>query len=162
MSLMPETSTPSRRHLLTAMALALVGGLVFSAPITPEALAGAKTVTVYKSPSCGCCGNWVAYLERRGWSVKVRDVADVTAIKRQADLPTALYACHTAVVDGYVIEGHVPAPAIERLLVDRPDLSGIAVPGMPLDSPGMRGGGVQDVIGFRHGSPTGLYMRARD
>lgn len=151
----------SRRTMLTGSVLAL-GGVAVSGAFAGPASAGKGTIAVYKNPSCGCCGNWVRYLRRNGWAVEVTDLDDVSSIKRQAGVPDELAACHTAIVDGYVVEGHVPASAIEQLLRERPKLAGIAVPGMPADSPGMRGGGMQDVIGFRHGAAKGLYTRARD
>ncbi|RDD62047.1 hypothetical protein DRB17_09410 [Ferruginivarius sediminum] len=151
----------SRRRLLAGGVLA-IGGLAVSGVFAGPAGAGNGTISVYKNPSCGCCGNWVDYLRRNGWSVEVTDLDNVSSIKRQAGVPDELAACHTAIVDGYVVEGHVPVSAIEQLLRERPKLSGIAVPGMPADSPGMGGGGVQDVIGFRHGAAKGLYTRARD
>lgn len=151
----------TRRRMIAGSVLAL-GGLAVAGALAESASAGKGTIAVYKNPSCGCCSNWVAYLRRNGWSVEVTDLDDVSSIKRQAGVPDELAACHTAIVDGYVVEGHVPASAIEQLLRERPTLSGIAVPGMPADSPGMGGGGVQDVIGFRHGAARGLYTRARD
>ena len=93
---------------------------------------------------------WVSHLERHGFRVKSTDVRNMAPVKRQAGVPRALASCHTARVDGYVVEGHVPAEDIERLLADRPDVIGIAVPGMPIGSPGMEGPNPQpyDVLAF--------------
>ena len=93
---------------------------------------------------------WVAHLEENGFTVKTTDVPNVTGIKSTVGLPRQLYSCHTALVEGYVVEGHVPADDIRRLLEERPDISGIAVPGMPIGSPGMEGPNPQpfDVISF--------------
>jgi hypothetical protein len=123
--------------------------------------ADAGFIRVVKNPYCGCCDNWVKYLEHAGWSADVVIREDLGPTKRDAGVPEQLESCHTAFVDGYVIEGHVPLPAIEKLLEERPDLAGIAVPGMPDDAPGMSGGGVMEVIGFKNGTPTGLYTSAR-
>ena len=107
-------------------------------------------VQVYKSPTCGCCSVWVAHLEKHGFTVNTTDVPNTGAIKQEQGVPRRLGSCHTAVVDGYLVEGHVPAEDIKRLLTDRPGLNGIAVPGMPIGSPGMEGPNPQpyDVLGF--------------
>lgn len=99
----------------------------------------ATTVTVYKSPTCGCCSNWIAHLEEAGYAVEAHDQNDVRPIKAELGVAPELGSCHTAVVEGYVIEGHVPADAIARLLEERPNIVGLAVPGMPVGSPGMEG-----------------------
>jgi hypothetical protein len=96
-------------------------------------------LTVYKSPACGCCGEWVEHMRTNGFRLQVRDVGDVTPIKRQYGVPDVLVSCHTAVVAGYAIEGHVPAADVKRLLRERPKLKGLAVPGMVPGSPGMQG-----------------------
>ncbi|MBK1670847.1 hypothetical protein CKO28_22785 [Rhodovibrio sodomensis] len=123
------------------------------------AAAPAKTMRVYKSPTCGCCARWVGYVRADGWKVKVVNLQDVTPIKKQVGLLPQLASCHTAIADGYVVEGHVPLPAIEKLMAERPDVHGIAVPGMPQDSPGMGGGGIQDVFAFTRDGRTRLYTR---
>ena len=101
--------------------------------------AGALEVPVYKSPTCGCCSKWIAHLEANGFKVDAHDVADLTQVKLEHGIRRELTGCHTAVVDGYVIEGHVPAEDIQRLLRERPDVVGLTVPGMPMGSPGMEG-----------------------
>jgi hypothetical protein len=95
------------------------------------------TMHVTKSPTCGCCGAWVALAREEGYDVEVTDTDDVSVAKMDADVPGTLWACHTAMIDGYVVEGHVPFTAIAKLLEERPDIAGIAVPGMPSGSPGM-------------------------
>ena len=102
-------------------------------------------ITVYKTPTCGCCGKWIDHLRDDGFSVTIRERSDLSAIKSANGVPRELSSCHTAIVDGYVIEGHIPADVIRRLLKERPDVKGIAVPGMPAGSPGMEvpGGVVQ-------------------
>ena len=99
----------------------------------------AGQVEVYKSPWCGCCAAWVDHLEQNGYTAIVHDVENLAAIKRMAGVPQDQSSCHTAMIDGYVIEGHVPASAIERLLAERPEIHGLTVPGMPQGSPGMEG-----------------------
>ena len=94
-------------------------------------------ITVFKSPSCGCCGKWVEYMRSHGFTVATRDMEDLEAIKKMAGVPDGLQSCHTATVGGYVVEGHVPVEAVRRLLRERPKTRGIAVPGMPAGSPGM-------------------------
>ncbi|HYI47095.1 MAG TPA: DUF411 domain-containing protein [Allosphingosinicella sp.] len=97
-------------------------------------------VTVVKTPTCGCCSAWVAHLRRAGFQVRISDVADVAPTARRLGVPDDLRSCHTASVGGYAIEGHVPAADIRRLLRERPAAAGIAVPGMPMGSPGMEHG----------------------
>jgi hypothetical protein len=95
------------------------------------------TMHVTKSPTCGCCGAWVALAREEGYDIEVTDTNDVAVVKLDAGVPDTFWACHTAMIDGYVIEGHVPFAAISKLLEERPDITGIAVPGMPGGSPGM-------------------------
>ena len=105
-------------------------------------------MTVYKTPTCGCCRNWVDHVRENGFHVSATDVADVTPVKNTHKVPADLVSCHTALIGGYVVEGHVPAADIRRLLKERPDIIGIAAPGMPNGSPGMETGQVDkyDVI----------------
>jgi hypothetical protein len=122
-----------RQSVATGLTLLLLAAL-------PAAVSADSTkIEVYKSPTCGCCGKWVDHLRQNGFSVKTIDVPDVTPIKRDHGVPVQLSSCHTAIVDGYVIEGHVPAQDVKRLLVERPAVSGLAVPRMPIGSPGMEG-----------------------
>ena len=137
---------------------AAIGGataiLVFSASHIPrESHAGAISITVYKSPYCGCCSKWVDHLRANGFKVNTVAVDDMLAIKAKYNLPQSLTSCHTAVVDGRIIEGHVPADLIRRFLSERTDFRGLAVPGMPIGSPGMEGpgGGGYNVIAFGGG-----------
>ncbi len=90
-----------------------------------------------KDPNCGCCSGWVDHLRKAGFAVEVKDVPDVNRVKARLGVPSDLWACHTAQVAGYVIEGHVPATALRRFLAERPQAKGLAVPGMPAGSPGM-------------------------
>lgn len=102
--------------------------------------AEAAPMVVYKSPTCGCCGAWVDHVRENGFEVEVKEVFDLEPIKAAAGVPGQMESCHTAMIDGYVVEGHVPAEDIKRLLSEKPDVKGIAVPGMPIGSPGMEMG----------------------
>ncbi|MEX0605730.1 MAG: DUF411 domain-containing protein [Marinobacter sp.] len=101
-------------------------------------------ITVYKSPSCGCCGDWVKHLEDNDFDVEVHDTDNLNPIKREAGLTPALASCHTAFINGYAIEGHVPASDIRSLIEQAPKARGLTVPGMPVGSPGMEMGDSQD------------------
>ena len=109
--------------------------------------ADAPTLTVYKSPTCGCCTAWAEYMVREGFRVETEDVTDLAAVKDSLGVPADLGSCHTGVVsDGearYVVEGHVPAEPVRRLLAERPAARGLAVPGMPIGSPGMEQGSLR-------------------
>ncbi|GIV61791.1 MAG: CopG family transcriptional regulator [Rhodothermaceae bacterium] len=120
---------------LSALALLAALGLTF----TLTGQASSPKVVVYKSPTCGCCSKWVDHMRAQGFEVETHDVQDVTPIKQRFGVAPRLASCHTALVDGYVIEGHVPAAQVKQLLADRPDVRGLAVPGMPMGSPGMEG-----------------------
>ncbi len=121
------------------MSLLSAGGLL-AAPSLLRAQAQGQTVLVevWKSPTCGCCQDWITHIEAHGFRAKVNDVGN-TATRARLRVPMKLGSCHTAWVGGYAIEGHVPAADIRRLLKVRPDAIGLAVPGMPLGSPGMDG-----------------------
>lgn len=117
----------------------------------------AESLVVYKSATCECCQRWVEHMRSNGFQVVVHDVADVAPVKRQHGVPDELGSCHTALVGGYVLEGHVPAADVKRLLRERPSIAGLAVPGMPAGSPGMEVGRVDryDVLALqRDGAPT--------
>lgn len=109
---------------------------------TPTDVTLAKAITVYKSPTCGCCHEWEAYLRRHGYTVRSIPTEDMAAVKEANEIPATAESCHTAIIDGYAVEGHVPVEAIEDLLTQRPAIDGIALPGMPAGSPGM--GGAKD------------------
>ena len=113
-------------------------------PASTVAPADAPTLTVYKSPTCGCCAMWVEHMEAAGFDVVTEDRTDMAAVKDSLGLPQDLASCHTGVIDGYVVEGHVPAEQVARLLEERPEALGLAVPGMPVGSPGMEMGDRRD------------------
>ncbi len=128
---------------------------------TRAATSVAIEVVVYQSPTCGCCSNWAEYLRDNGLTVRTEDVADLTAVKAKLGVPSELQSCHTAVIEGYVIEGHVPIEPIRRLLEERPEIAGLAVPGMPIGSPGMETPGrpadSYDILAFDEAGNTSVY-----
>ena len=105
-----------------------------------EQAALVSELTVYRSPTCGCCGKWIAYMEAQGFRIKDEITEEMDVIKEQYGVPQTMASCHTTVANGYVIEGHIPAVDVARLMTEKPDISGIAVPGMPIGSPGMESG----------------------
>ncbi|WP_425259438.1 DUF411 domain-containing protein [Rubrivivax sp. RP6-9] len=121
-----------RRHLLALGLATLAAPVRAAAPVAPT------PVDVWKSPTCGCCKDWVTHMEANGFRVRVHDSGN-TAVRERVKIPMQLGSCHTALVGGYAIEGHVPAKDVLRLLRERPDAIGLAVPGMPIGSPGMDG-----------------------
>jgi hypothetical protein len=154
-------------HLLV-LALVLSGcnaGADDSKPLSQDELTAVSPpeITVYKSPSCGCCKEWVTYLEEEGFAVTSIDHDNVDQIKVKLGLPSPeLRSCHTATVDGYIVEGHVPASDIQRLLAEKPtDILGISAPGMPMMSPGMgsREPKDYDVLSFTATGETAVYSK---
>ena len=130
-------------------------------PAAPQK-AASMAVTVYKSPTCGCCAKWVDHMRANGFAVSVFDLADVQPIKAKHGVPGTLTSCHTGLVGGYVIEGHIPAATVKKLLVERPAIAGLAVPNMPMGSPGMEGpAGIRprpyDVIAFDKKGGTRVF-----
>src|SRR5229473_8426703 len=136
------------RNVTRRSALGLVAA--FFALSRSPAEAESPVILVHKDPNCSCCSGWVRHLKDAGFAVTVEATADLQPVRKRLGVPADLAACHTAEVDGYVLEGHVPAAAVRRLLEQRPQATGLAVPGMPAGSPGMEGGTPQryDVILF--------------
>jgi hypothetical protein len=131
------------------------------AAATPT-VAPAATVTVFKDPNCGCCKEWVTHLRKHAFNVVVKDTSDLATIKATARVPRQLHSCHTAFVNGYVVEGHVPAADVQRMLAEKPKVAGIAVPGMPAGSPGMEVPGRvdrYDVVAFGRDGATTVFAR---
>ena len=151
-----------RNLMLSVIVAALV---LWSGAVFAEETRTTQTeeVVVYKSPWCGCCEGWVDHMRASGFEVTVREQEDLTAIKRMAGVPDELQSCHTAFVGGYAIEGHVPAGVIDKLLAERPLVRGLAVPGMPIGSPGMEGAHPEpyEVMTFTQGATTNVYERVR-
>ena len=138
-------------------------------PVSTEVAQAAALplVVVYKSPSCGCCESWIAHMKAAGFPVEAKDVDNMDAIKTKVGVPYGKGSCHTAEVGGYVVEGHVPAEAIRRLLSERPEATGLAVPGMPAGSPGMDFPGVdpEPYEAFLFGQTTrslGRFLGSRE
>ena len=126
---------------------------------------GARDITVYRSPSCGCCHAWIEHLEAHGFSVRDVLTEDVSQQKQRLGVPREVASCHTAVIDGYVIEGHVPADDIKRLVSSRRPVAGLAVPGMPAGSPGMEMGERKDdfpVVAFDRDGELSLFNHYQD
>src|SRR5258707_1373146 len=142
-------SSPSIVHSCSRRSALGIIGLALVMP-SGSALAQTPAILVHKDPDCGCCASWVRHLEDAGFAVTVEETADLQPVRKRLGVPADLAACHTAEVDGYVLEGHVPAAAVRRLLEKRPTAIGLAVPGMPAGSPGMEGGvpHLYDVILF--------------
>ena len=132
----------SRRTILGFIAVGAVAAV--GSRFVSTAPAATPTITVYKSPSCGCCSAWVDHMRDAGFDMRSIDHEDVDRIKAQFGVAPDVQSCHTALVEGYVVEGHVPARDVKRLLDERPAATGLAVPGMPVGSPGMEQGGHKD------------------
>ncbi len=133
----------SLRRFCWSIGLLAITFLNFSAPALANVVATevvSSQLTVYRTPTCGCCEDWVENMKTHGFTIDDHVVEDVEPIKTANGLPEPLASCHTALVDGYVLEGHVPAEDIQRLLAERPAITGLAVPGMPAGSPGMEMG----------------------
>ncbi len=150
----PAASKPvTRRHLLAAFALIGAAAVV---PRLARAATDPLAVEVWKDPSCGCCKDWVAHMQDNGFGVTVHESGN-NAVRSRLGLPQELGSCHTALVGGYLIEGHVPAGDVRKLLAQKPKALGLAVPGMPVGSPGMDGA----VYGGRR-DPYDVLLVARD
>jgi hypothetical protein len=148
------------RKRISVVALMAVVVSMSSASAQRQAPQG-PLVQVYKTPTCGCCANWVKHLQDNGFATRVVDMPDLADVKTKNGVPTSAQSCHTATVDGYVIEGHVPAADVKRLLKDRPAVLGLAVPGMPIGSPGMEVPGVKaasyNVMSFDRGGKLTVF-----
>lgn len=137
--------------------LIVVGAILFL--VMPSHRENAVAITVYKSPTCNCCNSWVNHLRDAGFVVTAKNSVAMESIKTSAGIAPGLQSCHTALVEGYVIEGHVPANDIRRLLQERPAMTGLTVPGMPMGSPGMEGPNRDpyDVLLFDREGRTQVY-----
>jgi len=140
--------------MLLATALSLGVGTALAAPD--------EVVDVYKNPSCGCCGKWAEHMQQNGFQVRIHEVADASVVRRDSGIPATAGSCHTAKVGGYAIEGHVPAADVKRLLAQRPKAVGLAVPGMPMGSPGMEQGNMKqayEVLLVKSGGATEVFAK---
>jgi hypothetical protein len=141
-------------RLLAPLAL----GLAVSTAL--PALAAGEEVTMFKDPNCGCCGKWADHMRANGFQVKEIATREMGAVKRQAGVPQALGSCHTARVGGYIVEGHVPAADVKRMLAEKPAIAGLSAPGMPMGSPGMEGpypADRYDVVSFDKAGNTTVF-----
>jgi hypothetical protein len=144
-----EKTNLTRRRLCSAFTLSIFAPSSFAQSAPP-------LIEVWKSPSCGCCQDWISYVEKNGFAVKVHESGN-NAARRRLGLPGMYGSCHTALIDGYVVEGHVPVREIRRMLREKPDAVGIAVPAMPVGSPGMDGPAYGD-----RSDPYDVVLVARD
>jgi hypothetical protein len=126
-----------RRYFLLGAATAAAGAQALAASSLPQ-------VEVYKNPDCGCCSGWVEHMKAAGFRVKVHETPDTSAVRKRHGIPDHFGSCHTGVVGGYALEGHVPAEEVKRLLAQKPKAAGLSVPGMPVGSPGMEMGSRKD------------------
>lgn len=165
----PDTphDTRGRQTFTRRAVLRTLGALAVLAPVSllriaPAVAADATLppVEVYKTPGCRCCEKWMDHLRAAGFQVHAQD-GKLNAMRRELGIPRKLIGCHTAVVGDYVVEGHVPAAQIQRLLRDKPDVVGISVPGMPIGSPGMEGPGGKpyEVLSWRNGGEVDVFSR---
>lgn len=156
----PAVDYSPMRKTLIALGIACAFFPLAAAPASRLA-SPAPLVTVYKDPDCGCCKAWVEYLKKHGYRVEAKDTRDMNEIKKNLGVPKALAGCHTAVVGGYIIEGHVPAEDIDRLLKQKPKIAGLAVPGMPAGSPGMEGPPPvrYRVLAFQRSGKTAVFAK---
>jgi len=158
--------TSRRRATISAFVVmsGLASLLAYGQRVAAQASAAAKPgVTVYKSATCGCCSKWVEHMKTNGFNVTALDVEDIEVPMKTYGVPTSLASCHTAVVGGYVVEGHVPADLVHKMLKEKPAIAGIAAPGMPIGSPGMEVPGTKaaayDVISFTKDGKTAVYAK---
>lgn len=142
----------------------LAAGAIAGSLIGASGQGDGPVIQVYKTPTCGCCSDWTGYLDDEGFAVEAEDVTqrELNEIKQEAGLDRSLASCHTAFFGDYVVEGHVPAREIRRLLAEEPDIAGISVPGMPVGSPGMEVGDRKDpyqVVAFDDAGETSVFAR---
>lgn len=141
-----------------AVSIAIVMGIAGISAVRP---AVAAEFNVYKSPWCGCCAKWMDHMRANGHTPVTKNMEDLDPLKKMAGVPENLQSCHTAIIDGYVIEGHVPAKDVARLLAERPKAKGLTAPGMPNGAPGMEGDSKDhyDVLLFKSDGSTSVYSR---
>ncbi|HUR32988.1 MAG TPA: DUF411 domain-containing protein [Vicinamibacterales bacterium] len=152
--------TPGRRSIAT---VSLVIALAWAGTVWMAAQSARPQMTVYKSATCGCCSKWVEHMQASGFEVKAINVDDIDKVKRERGVPADAASCHTGIVNGYVVEGHVPADAVLKMLKEKPAIAGIAVPGMPMGSPGMEVPGGQkeafNIVSFDKAGKTAVYQK---
>lgn len=151
-----QPDSPFQRLLLGLLLAALT---VLAPPAIAESGATAPAIEVFRSPDCSCCHRWIEHLRESGFKVRDNERNDLATIKQQLGVPRQLASCHTAKVDDYVIEGHVPAADIRQLLKERPAVSGLSVPNMPIGSPGMEMGTHRDAYDVLTFDTAGNHAR---
>jgi len=151
----------TRRTLLRAVPLLLLTTIAPVAAQTPKKAAPAVEGTVWLSPTCGCCGKWVDHMLAAGFKLTREVTADLQSVAARKRVPEAMRSCHTALIGQYLVEGHVPADVVRRLLTEKPKVAGIAAPGMPMGSPGMEGPNAQPytIVAFRADGTTYDFAR---
>jgi len=146
-----------------AIAIALAAFAAFGVVMAQQQRSAAPLVEVFKTPTCGCCSQWVEHMRANGFTVRTNDLSDLAEIKKARGVPDRVQSCHTAVVSGYVVEGHVPAADVHRLLKEKPAVAGIAVGGMPIGSPGMEFPGTKaqayDVMSFDKSGAIRMFAK---
>lgn len=130
--------------LIAVCFVAIAAAISLTTATSAAAASIASKITVYRDPSCSCCGGWIEHLTAQGFQPRNVLTSNIYALKQQYGVPNDLASCHTAVINGYIIEGHVPADEIKRLLAEKPDVAGITVPGMPIGTPGMESGNIRE------------------
>ena len=160
---MPFVTKTTRREWLTLAVAGVVAGR--SASVAGATLPVAQNdhaIEIWKTPTCGCCRLWVDHMRANGFRPTVHDVSDVSPIKRKFGVPASLESCHTGIVSGYAVEGHVPADVVRQMLKQRPQIAGLAVAGMPMGSPGMEQGSRKDpynVVAFERNGRTTVFAK---
>lgn len=156
----PEEKTDSAAPSGDAVATSQVSKSEPAATLA-SAKGSAIPIKVYKDANCGCCKAWIKHLEENGFVVEAMDMPDLSAVKTKYGVGSDIQACHTAIVDGYTVEGHVPADVILKMLKEKPAIAGLAVPGMPAGSPGMEGATKEkyDVLTFDRAGRTTVYAQ---
>ncbi|MEO8575445.1 MAG: DUF411 domain-containing protein [Gemmatimonadales bacterium] len=151
----------SDANTAAAPASAAVSPVSETASATLASNASLVPIKVYKDPNCGCCKSWIEHLEKNGFKVEVMDMPDLSAVKTKYGVTQELQACHTGVVGNYTVEGHVPADLILKMLKEKPAIAGLAVPGMPMGSPGMEGATKEryNVLTFDRAGRTTVYAQ---
>ncbi len=148
--------------IVGGLVLALIASFMIWMPVR-NADADAIEITVYKSPTCGCCNKWISHLSDNGFKVKAVNMPNMDQIRARSGITSELSSCHTALVDDYIVEGHVPADVVKRLLQERPEVRGISVPGMVMGSPGMEGNrrDAYNILTFDAEGNTAVYASRR-
>ncbi|MES2188524.1 MAG: DUF411 domain-containing protein [Pseudomonadota bacterium] len=146
MAMVTTNTDPVSRRSVSGLIFGLAGAVALGQPLSVLAASPKDQVTVWKTPNCGCCNEWVSHLRSNGFEVVTHDVKDTASVRQKLGLAEKFGSCHTGLLDNYVLEGHVPAKEMRRLLREKPNALGLAVPGMPAGSPGMEMGNIQDAF----------------